>query len=85
MTATAIFGGLHSARALLLAQVTGDHNSLHPAGPQASNIEWLYWVIFWICFVVFVLVVVGFARASASLMLVSLYIAMVPSKMQTST
>jgi cytochrome c oxidase subunit 2 len=65
MTVTAIVGGLHSLRSLLLAQVTGEHNSLHPAGPQATDIEWLYWVIFWICFIVFVLVIVGFARASA--------------------
>jgi len=26
---------------------------LHPAAPQAGNIEWLYWVTFWILFAVF--------------------------------
>ncbi len=41
----------------------GDHSELHPAGPQASQIEWLYWVIFWITFVAFVLTVLAFARA----------------------
>jgi cytochrome c oxidase subunit II len=43
----------------------GEHSIMHPAGPQASNIEWLYWVIFWISFVAFVLTVAGFARAAA--------------------
>ena len=43
----------------------GQHHILHPAGPQASNIEWLYWVIFWIVFVAFVLTILGFARAAA--------------------
>jgi heme/copper-type cytochrome/quinol oxidase subunit 2 len=43
----------------------GEHNSLHPAGPFAANIEWLYWVIFWIVFVAFVLTILAFARASA--------------------
>src|SRR5436305_6634365 len=57
--------GLGSAVALFVAQFTGEHNSLHPAGPQASDIEWLYWVIFWITFVAFVLMIAGFARAAA--------------------
>jgi len=35
----------------VFAPYPGDHSILHPAGPQASNIEWLYWVIFWIVFV----------------------------------
>jgi cytochrome c oxidase subunit 2 len=49
----------------ILLQAAGEHNSLHPAGPQASDIEWLYWVIFWIIFVAFVLMIAGFARAAA--------------------
>ena len=37
---------------------------LRPAGAQAGNIEWLYWAIFWIAFVVYVLVVLAFTRAA---------------------
>jgi cytochrome c oxidase subunit 2 len=37
---------------------------LHPGAPQATYIEGLYWVIFWILFAVFVLLMVGFARAA---------------------
>jgi len=48
-----------------ILQFPGDHSALHPAGPQASNIEWLYWVIFWIVFIAYVLVVAGFTRAAA--------------------
>jgi cytochrome c oxidase subunit 2 len=43
----------------------GRHAVLHPAAPQARNIEWLYWVIFWILFSIFVLMTAGFARAGA--------------------
>jgi cytochrome c oxidase subunit 2 len=53
----------------LLAQAMpldpGSHNILHPAAPQAGHIEWLYWVIFWICFVVYVLMIIGYTRAAA--------------------
>src|SRR5581483_7102133 len=49
----------------MFAVLVGEHSDLQPAGPQASNIEWLYWVIFWIVLVVFVLTVLGFARAAA--------------------
>jgi cytochrome c oxidase subunit II len=53
----------------LLAQAMplnpGSHNVLHPAAPQAGNIEWLYWVIFWVLFAVFVLMVAAFTRAGA--------------------
>jgi cytochrome c oxidase subunit II len=41
----------------------GSHHILHPAASQASQIEWLYWVIFWILLSVFVLMIVGFTRA----------------------
>jgi len=63
MMAAAILAGPHFV--LMLAQFTGEHNSLHAAGPQASHIEWLYWVIFWITFVAFVLTIAGFTRAAA--------------------
>ena len=43
----------------------GGHVMLHPAAPQAGHIEWLYWVIFWITFVVYVLMILSFTRASA--------------------
>jgi cytochrome c oxidase subunit 2 len=53
----------------LLAQAMpldpGQHLILHPGAPQSSDIEWLYWVIFWITFVVFLLMILGFARAGA--------------------
>jgi cytochrome c oxidase subunit 2 len=53
----------------LLAQAAafdpGSHHILHAAGSQAGNIEWLYWVTFWILFAVFVLVVAAFTRAGA--------------------
>ena len=53
------------AGAVLASFFQGEHNSLHPAGPFSSDIEWLYWVIFWIVFVAFVLTILAFARASA--------------------
>jgi cytochrome c oxidase subunit 2 len=62
MMAAAILAEPHFA--LMLAQFTGEHNSLHAAGPQASHIEWLYWAIFWITFVAFVLTIAGFTRAA---------------------
>src|SRR3981189_2581135 len=43
----------------------GHHLVLHPAAPQAGNIEWLYWVIFWILFAVFILMIAGFTWAGA--------------------
>jgi len=56
-------------RLFLLAQAMpldpGGHNILHPAAPQGGHIEWLYWVIFWICFVVYVLMIIGYTRAAA--------------------
>jgi cytochrome c oxidase subunit 2 len=50
---------------VLASYFQGEHNSLHPVGPFSSDIEWLYWVIFWIVFVAFVLTILAFARASA--------------------
>ena len=52
------------ARLITGAFLVGDHSDLNPAGPQASNIEWLYWVLFWILTVVFVLVILGFTGAA---------------------
>lgn len=43
----------------------GRHFILHPGAPQASHIEWFYWLLFWVLFAVFVLMTFGFARASA--------------------
>lgn len=43
----------------------GGHSALHPSAPQAAHIEWLYWVIFWICFSAFVLTFAVFTRGSA--------------------
>lgn len=52
----------------LLAQAMpldpGRHHMLHSAAPQAANIEWLYWLIFWILAAVFVLMIVAFTTAS---------------------
>src|SRR6185437_3000972 len=42
------------------------HNVLSPAaGPQAADIQWLYWFIFTICAIVFGLVMAAFARGAA--------------------
>src|SRR5438477_10315249 len=54
----------------LLAQAMpldpGHHHVLHPAAPQASNIEWLYWVLFGILTALFVLMIGGLAWAGAN-------------------
>jgi cytochrome c oxidase subunit 2 len=42
----------------------GKHSALHPAAVQGRAIEWLYWVIFWICLSVFVLMMATLTRAS---------------------
>jgi cytochrome c oxidase subunit II len=46
------------------AWLVGGHSIFHPSGPQSANIEWLYWVIFWIVFVAFVLTILALARAA---------------------
>ncbi len=43
----------------------GSHSALRPAAPQAGHIEWLYWVIFWICLTVFVSMMIMLGRASS--------------------
>ncbi len=34
------------------------HNAIDPAGPQAQNISWLWWLFFIVCSVVFVIVMI---------------------------
>jgi cytochrome c oxidase subunit 2 len=58
----AVKGYLYLAQAMPLDP--GRHHVLHPAAPQASHIEWLYWVIFWIVFAVYILMIAAFTRAS---------------------
>jgi cytochrome c oxidase subunit II len=43
----------------------GRHHVLHAAAPQAGHIEWLYWLIFSILFVVFVLMMAAFMAGGA--------------------
>ncbi|HEY0513495.1 MAG TPA: cytochrome c oxidase subunit II [Thermoanaerobaculia bacterium] len=54
---------------LLLTNWTGGHSALHPMGPQAGHINDLWWLMFWVCAAVFVLVMVatGFAITRRSL------------------
>lgn len=54
------------ATLLLLAGCQSNHSMLwSSASKQAADIEWLYWFIFWICLVVFVLVIAFFAGGAA--------------------
>lgn len=54
------------ATLLLLAGCQSNHSMLwSSASKQAADIEWLYWFIFWICLVVFVLVIAFFTGGSA--------------------
>jgi len=39
----------------------GAHSSLQPVAPQGGEIEWLYWLIFIICLIVYVLMIIGFS------------------------
>lgn len=66
-----MMGLLTSGVCSLSVLYPGAHSTLQPAGPQAGNIEWLYWVIFWITFVVFVLVIAGFTRSAVKNRIVS--------------
>ena len=43
---------------------TGQHGTLRAATPQAANIEWLYWFIFWVVLAAFVLTIAAFARST---------------------
>jgi len=40
-----------------------EHHILSPASPDAAAIEWLWWVLFWVCTAVFVLVMAGWTYA----------------------
>ena len=66
-TSSEALHSFHFLGALLDSDVLnpGRHHALHPAASQGGNIEWLYWVIFWICFAAFVLTLGMFTRASA--------------------
>ena len=41
----------------------GAHSALHSAGPQAGRIEDLWWLMFWVCSAVFVLVMAALGAA----------------------
>jgi cytochrome c oxidase subunit 2 len=43
---------------------SGKHSALHPSASQGRAIESLYWIIFWICLAVFVLMIAALTRAS---------------------
>jgi cytochrome c oxidase subunit 2 len=48
-----------------LALFQGVHGMLDGASAKARETEWLYWVIFWICLAVYILVICAFTRAAA--------------------
>jgi len=60
-------GGLSHLLAIYQASPLnpGRHSTLNPVAPQAGNIEWLYWVIFWICFGAFVITILVFFTGAA--------------------
>ncbi|MFN7140139.1 MAG: cytochrome c oxidase subunit II [Limisphaerales bacterium] len=43
--------------AMLLAGCSERQSTLHPAGPQAQRLDELWWLFFWVCTVVFILVI----------------------------
>jgi cytochrome c oxidase subunit 2 len=45
--------------ALLLSACTGPQSALNPAGPQAGRIDSLWWLMFWVCTAVLVLVMLA--------------------------
>jgi cytochrome c oxidase subunit 2 len=49
--------------ALLLPNWIGGHSALHSHGVQAAHIEHLWWLMFWVCSAVFVLVMVAVGAA----------------------
>jgi cytochrome c oxidase subunit II len=50
---------------MLLFDEPPNQSILHPVSPQGHAIDWLYWVIFWICFTVFVLMVFFLMRGAS--------------------
>jgi cytochrome c oxidase subunit 2 len=67
LTASRLLGEGASALRLIQSATLGPgkHSALHAAASQGRAIEWLYWVIFWICLAVFVLMMAALTRASA--------------------
>jgi cytochrome c oxidase subunit 2 len=49
--------------ASLLSGCTGIQSALDPAGPQAHRIDRLWWLFFWVCTAIFVLVMGALAQA----------------------
>ena len=55
--------GVAAATALLLCACSGPQSLLDPRGPQAQTLSNLYWIFFWVCAVVWTLVVLALAWA----------------------
>ncbi|HEY0728313.1 MAG TPA: hypothetical protein VGD38_09610, partial [Pyrinomonadaceae bacterium] len=43
--------------------MNGIQNALNPAGPHAASLSNLWWLMFWVCSAVYVLVLIGLAIA----------------------
>jgi cytochrome c oxidase subunit II len=54
-----------NSAAMMLGPLKGFQSALDPVGPQAVREAWLWWMIFWICLVVFVLVWLVLSRTIA--------------------
>src|SRR5438045_8512352 len=44
---------------IFLSGCRGVHSALDPAGPQSSQISHVWWIFFWICSIVYILVVLA--------------------------
>jgi cytochrome c oxidase subunit II len=53
--------GMTGMACLLLFASAGHHSALVPAGPQAARIGHLWWLMFWVCSAVFLLVMAALA------------------------
>jgi cytochrome c oxidase subunit 2 len=58
-----ITAGITGLLVFLLPNWIGGHSALHSGGPQAGRIEGLWWLMFWVCTAVFVLVMAALAAA----------------------
>lgn len=58
------FGAVAALNVSAAAVSHAQQSMLKSAGPQAANVEWLYWTIFWIALVVYILVILAFTRAA---------------------
>ena len=56
MCAAVLLGVLQSSAPVL---DPGAHSALQPVSPQGAQIDWLYWLTFWICLAVYVLMIFG--------------------------